>query len=146
MTKWQELVARSEVSPNKREHIVVDRVELRKSWSKQATYFVSIIKDPTSGYSQVWKSWEWVDTQNEVISGKINYGRPSKEDSLVWKQYLEAIKIQLDEKDYIIQNRQTTLQSPAPASEKAPDFLVKCDAGKVKKKPELRRSGSFDWV
>ena len=93
----------------------LDRVTLRKSWGKNASYWIDIIRNP-QGLMQVIRSWQWM-RDGEIIEGNSRSGNPTIKNSIVSDNYFRIISAQVTDKNYVIDGRQSSTNSPISAPE-----------------------------
>ena len=142
----------------------LERVALRKSWSKKPTYWLMILEDANRGVIQAFRAWKWSGgdglKQGQTPIGPAVYRKQGTDP--VKHYFLDMLTTMLRDRDYCIQESQTTggsfinaadyhnAKSNAPAKKKAAKAMklppMENPEPVKKHKPEpIKRKAEKDW-
>jgi hypothetical protein len=107
---------------------VLDRCALRKDWTRsgQATYWVDLLVDG-EGQMQVWCLWRWCDKKGatpEWKEGSHPRGHATKNDRVVAELFVATVNMQIQQKGYVMDERQTSPRSPAAGMKIEPSAVL----------------------
>lgn len=92
------------------------RIALRKSWSKNASYWIDIVEDD-AGFKQVYRSWSW-GSGSSAVEGCKPYGHKSSNPLTVESHFYTCLGQRFDN-DYEIEGFQSCARSPVDGAKLA---------------------------
>jgi len=90
----------------------LERCALKKSWSKQPSYWIDLLFCSETGYYQVFKYWSWIGKDKLVKEGRVPHKGSTKDNHTAVCNYFCAIEAKMISGGWGVSERQHSAATP----------------------------------